>query len=135
MGQQEIIVFFFLLATGFQIDLYRGEIIDKTVMFEAVCRRMGTIFLYGYSNKVPCVCQFTWHRENPAGYPAKRFRNRTLVDICQEYNLNISTVLRGLSENNIRTSTDANTKQIAEQNHVSSSALYTIIENVANQNL
>jgi len=28
----------FSLATGFQIDVYRGGIIDKTVMYEAVSR-------------------------------------------------------------------------------------------------
>ena len=33
--------FLFVLATGFQIDVYRGGIIDKTVMYEAVSRTHG----------------------------------------------------------------------------------------------
>jgi hypothetical protein len=38
VGQEENIVFLLVLARGFQIDVYRCGIIDKTEMYEGALR-------------------------------------------------------------------------------------------------
>jgi AraC-like DNA-binding protein len=63
--------------------------------------------------------------------PQRGFGKHSLADICQEYNLNISTILRGFADNNIKATADATIKQIAEQNNISSSEVYEIIKNTA----
>jgi hypothetical protein len=66
--------------------------------------------------------------------PQQGFGKRSLGDICHEYNLNISTILRALAENNIKATADTTIKQIAERHDVSSGEVYKIIKNSANRN-
>ena len=66
--------------------------------------------------------------------PQQGFGKQLLADICSEYSLNISSVLRGLAESNIKASADMTIKQIAEQNDMSSKDVYAIIKNSANRN-
>ncbi len=63
--------------------------------------------------------------------PQQGFGKRSLADICQEYDLNISTILMGFAENNIKATADTTIKQIAEQNEISSGEVYQILKNAA----
>jgi hypothetical protein len=57
--------------------------------------------------------------------------NRNLADICQEYNLNIPSVLQGLAEKNIKASAEMSIKDIANQNSRSPIDLYDTILKIA----
>ena len=52
---------------------------------------------------------------------------RTLTDICQEYNLSIRGILRGLNDNKVKASAEMTLKEIAEQNDISPHEVYAII--------
>jgi hypothetical protein len=47
-----------------------------------------------------------------------------LADICQEYNLNIPTILRGLTDKNIKAEAEMTIKKIAEENNISPVDVY-----------
>ena len=55
------------------------------------------------------------NKDLPLSPPAGLGR-RSLADICQEYNLNIPTVLRSLADSNIKAAAEMSIKKIAEQN-------------------
>jgi hypothetical protein len=57
--------------------------------------------------------------------------NRSLADICQEYNLNIPTVLRGLAAENIKASAEMSLKDIAKQNNRSPIDVYDAVFKIA----
>ncbi len=63
--------------------------------------------------------------------PPAGFGKRSLADICQEYNLNIPTILRGLAEKNIKASTEISIKTIAEQSNMSPIDLYEIVKELS----
>ena len=63
--------------------------------------------------------------------PPAGFGKRSLADVCQEYNLNIPTVLRGLAENDIEALSDLSIKEIAEQNNVAPADVYEIVKNLS----
>jgi hypothetical protein len=67
--------------------------------------------------------------------PQQGFGKRSLADICQEYDLNISTILMGFAEINIKATADSTIKQIAEQHDMSSGEVYKIIKISANRSL
>lgn len=59
--------------------------------------------------------------------PQKGFGKRRLADICQEYGLNISAVLGKLTKDSIAATPDATIKQIAEQNDLTPTEVFTAI--------
>ncbi|MBW1753572.1 MAG: hypothetical protein JRJ46_10845, partial [Deltaproteobacteria bacterium] len=63
--------------------------------------------------------------------PPPGFGKRSLADICQEYNVNIPTVLRGLVENGIKASSDLSIKKIAEQNSTNPIDIYEIVKKLS----
>jgi hypothetical protein len=64
--------------------------------------------------------------------PPPGLGRRSLADICQEYNLNIPTILRSLNDNNIKATAEMNIKKIAEQNSISPIDVYEVIRKTAN---
>jgi len=54
------------------------------------------------------------------------------MDLCDEYNLDISHVLQILKKENIQAQAEMNIKAIAEQNQMSPVDVYTIIRNNLN---
>jgi len=70
------------------------------------------------SNKMPNI--------PPAG-----FGKRSLADICQEYNINIPNIVRGLADQSIKASSDLSIKKIAEQNNMDPVDVYGIIKNLS----
>jgi hypothetical protein len=68
----------------------------------------------GENNKLPL--------SPPAG-----IGRRSLADICQEYNLNIPTILRGLTDKNIKAEAEMTIKNIGEQNSISPLHVYEAI--------
>jgi hypothetical protein len=63
--------------------------------------------------------------------PQPGLGNRALADICQQYNLNIPIILRGLADKDIKASAEMNIKKIAEQNNMSPTDVYEIIKAIA----
>ena len=63
--------------------------------------------------------------------PEAGMGKRPLTDICREYNLNISTILQGLADNNIKAAPSMNFKEIAEQNNISTTDIYAVIKRTA----
>ncbi len=59
--------------------------------------------------------------------------NRSLADLCQEYDLNIRVALRGLADNKIKAIADMTIKNIAAQNNISTLNVYAIIKETAKQ--
>jgi hypothetical protein len=53
--------------------------------------------------------------------------NRSLAELCQEYNLNIPLILNGLSEENIKAAADMTIKEIAQKNSRSPVDVYETI--------
>ena len=53
--------------------------------------------------------------------------NRSLADICQEYNLNIPLIINGLSEENIKAAADMTIREIAQNNSRSPIDIYETI--------
>ena len=56
----------------------------------------------------------------------------SLADICQQYNLNVPRVLRGLSDLNIKAKPKMAIKKIAEKNKVRPIDIYEDIKNIIN---
>ena len=56
--------------------------------------------------------------------PPPGMGSRSLADICQEYDLNIPIIIRGLSEENIKAEADMNLKEIAQKNNRSPIDVY-----------
>ena len=65
--------------------------------------------------------------------PQQGFGKRTLADICQEYSLNTTAILRGLVDNNIKATADVTIKKIAEQNNMNPIDVYEIIKKTAKE--
>ncbi len=65
------------------------------------------------------------------GNPPPGLGNRSLADICQEYNLNIPDILRGLGNSNLKASSEMTLKEIGKQNDISPHEVYVIIEETA----
>ena len=63
--------------------------------------------------------------------PQPGLGNSALADICQQYNLNIPIILRGLADKDIKASAEMNLKKIAEQNNMSPTDVYEIIKDIA----
>ena len=63
--------------------------------------------------------------------PQPGIGNRALAHICQQYNLNIPIILRGLADKDIKASAEMNIKKIAEQNNMSPTDVYEIIKDIA----
>lgn len=63
--------------------------------------------------------------------PQPGLGNHALADICQQYNLNIPIILRGLADKDIKASAEMNIKKIAEQNNMSPTDVYEIIKDIA----
>ena len=59
--------------------------------------------------------------------PPPGIGNRNLADICQEFNLNTPSILRGLPEENITAAADMSIKEIAEKNSRSPIDIYATI--------
>ena len=57
--------------------------------------------------------------------------NRSLADICQEYNLNIPLILNGLSEENIKATADMTIIEIAQKNSRSPIDIYVTIRELS----
>ena len=57
--------------------------------------------------------------------------NRSLADICQEYNLNIPRIINGLSEENIKAAADMTIREIAQNNSRSPIDIYETIRELA----
>jgi len=60
--------------------------------------------------------------------PPPGLGRRSLADICQEYNLNIPTILRSLTDKNIKAEAEMTIKNIAEQNSISPIDVYEVIK-------
>jgi len=56
---------------------------------------------------------------------------RSLTDICATYDLNITTIMKGLIENNIRATNNMNLREIADQNNMGPSDVYDLIKRIA----
>ena len=67
--------------------------------------------------------------------PPAAFGKRSLADICQEYNLNIPTILRGLADENIKVSSDLSIKKIAEQSNMNPIDIYEIVKELSSSAL
>jgi hypothetical protein len=67
------------------------------------------------------------HKKLPLSPPPGLGR-RSLADICQEYNLNIPTILRVLTDKNIKAEAEMTIKNIAEQNSISPIDVYEVIK-------
>jgi len=65
--------------------------------------------------------------------PQPGMGNRSLADLCQEYDLNIRVALRGLADNKIKAIADMTIKNIAAQNNISTLDVYAIIKETAKQ--
>lgn len=65
--------------------------------------------------------------------PQQGLGKRSLSDICREYDLDISVVLKALSEQNLTATPDATIKQIAEKYGLSSGDVYAVITKAADQ--
>jgi len=65
--------------------------------------------------------------------PQPGMGNRSLADLCQEYDLNIRVALRGLADNKIKAIADMTMKNIAAQNNISTLDVYAIIKETAKQ--
>jgi hypothetical protein len=63
--------------------------------------------------------------------PPAGLGKRSLADICQEYNFNIPTIMRGLANNNIKASSDLSIKKIAEQNSMKPIDVYEIVKKLS----
>jgi len=70
-------------------------------------------------------------KKNLPDSPPKGFGKHSLDEICREYNINISRILRDFVDNNIKVKTSATIKEIASQNDISSKEVYAIIKNAA----
>lgn len=66
--------------------------------------------------------------------PQQGLGKRSLSDICHEYGLDTSVVLKALSEKNLTASPDETIKQIAEKYGLSSGDVYAVIKKAADQN-
>ena len=64
--------------------------------------------------------------------PPPGLGRRSLADICQEYNLNIPTILRSLTDKNIKAEAEMTIKNIAEQNSISPIDVYEVIKKTGN---
>lgn len=64
----------------------------------------------------------------PLSLPAGLGR-RSLANICQEYNLNIPTIIPSLADNNIEAAAEMSIKNIAEQNKLIPVDVYEVIRN------
>jgi hypothetical protein len=62
--------------------------------------------------------------------PPPGFGKRNLADICQEYQLNVKAVVRGLAEKNIKTDTDMTIKSIAEAHSVGPMDVFEAIKEI-----
>ncbi len=58
-----------------------------------------------------------------------------LADICQEYGLNLSAILGKLTKANIEATPDANIKQIAEKNNLTTAEIFTALRKAAEKDL
>ena len=65
--------------------------------------------------------------------PQRGFGKRALADICQEYQLDIPTVLQILKDNKVKASEDMTIKKIAEQNNINPIDVYEIIKKTKKQ--
>jgi hypothetical protein len=63
--------------------------------------------------------------------PPPGFGKRVLADICQEYNLNIKTIERHLSENNMKATADMTVKAIADKYDVGPLDVFEVIKKSA----
>ena len=63
--------------------------------------------------------------------PPAGFGKRPLADICQEYGLNLSAILGKLAKANIEATPDANIKQIAEKNNLTTAEIFTALRKAA----
>lgn len=64
----------------------------------------------------------------PLSLPAGLGR-RSLANICQEYDLNIPTIIPSLADNNIEAAAEMSIKNIAEQNKLIPVDVYEVIRN------
>lgn len=63
--------------------------------------------------------------------PPPGLGKRSLADICQQYNLNIPIILRGLADRDIKASADMSIKKIAEHAKMSPIDVYEAIKDIA----
>lgn len=64
--------------------------------------------------------------------PPPGFGNRSLADLCHEYELNIKIVLRGLADKGISAREELTLKAIAEENTTSPMDVFEIMKEIAN---
>ena len=57
--------------------------------------------------------------------------NKTLTDFSKEYRFDIQQVLKGLTDNNISAGADMTIKQIARQNDMAPTDVYTLLRQIA----
>lgn len=69
--------------------------------------------------------------KNMPDIPPPGLGKRSLADVCQEYNLNIPAILRGLADNNIKASSEMSMKKIAEQNKMNPIDVYDVVKKVS----
>lgn len=65
--------------------------------------------------------------------PSAGFGKRSLADICQEYNLDIKTVLQGFAAHKITAREAMSIKEIAAENNTSPMDIFELLRQVANQ--
>ena len=63
--------------------------------------------------------------------PQKGMGKRALADICREYNLDLSTVLKTFADSGIPAGEDSTIQQIAEKHAISTAEVYQILKNAA----
>ncbi|RPJ82024.1 MAG: DUF4405 domain-containing protein [Deltaproteobacteria bacterium] len=65
--------------------------------------------------------------------PAMGTGNLTLIDFCHQYNLNVKTIIRALSEMNVSAEESMTIKKIAEKNQTSPTDLFEKIKSIVNK--
>jgi hypothetical protein len=63
--------------------------------------------------------------------PPQGIGKRSLADICREYSLEISVILKGFADNDIQVAADMTVKQIAVQHEIGTAEVYEILRNAA----
>jgi hypothetical protein len=63
--------------------------------------------------------------------PPQGIGKRSLADICREYSLEISIILKGFADNDIQVAADMTVKQIAVQHEIGTAEIYEILRNAA----